>query len=72
MIIDMIKNTVARFRKDEDGIALTEYLVLLGLLVAGVIVAVVGFGDELEAAWNSWASWIDTSIGPTNQNPSGL
>jgi Flp pilus assembly pilin Flp len=41
MIIDMIKNTVARFRKDEDGIALTEYLVLLGLLVAGVIGAVI-------------------------------
>lgn len=62
MIIDMIKNTVARFHKDEDGIALTEYLVLLGLLVAGVIAAVLLFGTELSGAWNSWASWVETSV----------
>jgi pilus assembly protein Flp/PilA len=62
MIIDMIKNTVARFRKDEDGIALTEYLVLLGLLVAGVITAVLLFGTQLSGAWNSWAGWVSTAV----------
>lgn len=62
MIIDMIKKTVARFRKDEDGIALTEYLVLLGVLTAAVILAVAFFGDQLTEAWQSWGSWADTAL----------
>lgn len=57
MIIYMIKNTLDRFRKDDDGIALTEYLILLGLLTAGVIVAVGFFGDNLSTLWNDWADW---------------
>lgn len=62
MLVKMILNIAARFRKDEDGIALTEYLVLLGLLVAGVIAAVLLFGTELTGAWNSWASWVGSAV----------
>jgi len=53
------KNLLARFRRDEDGLALTEYVVLLGLLVAAVIVAVNLFGQNLAGVWSQWATWID-------------
>ena len=33
-------NMVRAFAREEDGIALTEYLILLGLLVGGVIISV--------------------------------
>lgn len=55
-IFDMAK----RFRRDEKGIALTEYLVLLGLLVAGVIAAVILFGEALTDVWTGWANWLDS------------
>lgn len=49
------------FRKEEDGLALTEYLVLLGLLVGGIIVAVGAFGTNLETLWQAWADWVGGS-----------
>lgn len=57
MIIKAI-TMLQSFRKDEDGLALTEYLVLLGLLVGGIIVAVGAFGDNLDVLWQAWADWI--------------
>lgn len=45
-------------RDEEEGLALTEYLILLGLLTAAVITAVGTFGSELGAAWGTWATWI--------------
>ena len=48
------------FAREEDGIALTEYLILLGLLVGGVIVAVSAAGDNLSAAWESWGNFFTT------------
>ncbi len=33
-------NSVRAFAREEDGVALTEYLILLALLVGGVITAV--------------------------------
>ena len=50
--------TLAAFRKEEDGLALTEYLILLGLLVGAVIVAVGAFGTNLNAAWEAWEDYI--------------
>ncbi|MEX0346099.1 MAG: hypothetical protein AB3N20_14335 [Rhizobiaceae bacterium] len=48
------------FRREEDGIALTEYLVLLGLLIGGVILAVIAAGEDLASAWESWGTfWTD-------------
>lgn len=56
--MNKLKAMAIRFADDEEGIALTEYLVLLGLLVAGVIVAVVTFGQELSAVWDTWSAWL--------------
>ena len=46
------------FRKEEDGLALTEYLILLGLLTGTVIVAVLTFGQEVAGTWQDWANWL--------------
>jgi pilus assembly protein Flp/PilA len=47
-----------KFRKEEDGLALTEYLVVLGLLIGGVIVAVEAFGGGLSTVWTNWTTWV--------------
>ena len=43
---------------EEDGAALTEYIVLLGILTAGIIAAINLFGVNATTLWNSWAVWI--------------
>jgi pilus assembly protein Flp/PilA len=51
------------FGREEDGVALTEYLILLGLLVGGVVLTVQLAGNNLEGAWNSWSTfWSDAKI----------
>ena len=49
---------VSRLRDEEDGLALTEYLILLGLLTAAVIGAVLLFGQNLGAQWATWGAWL--------------
>ena len=53
------------FRQEEYGLALTEYLILLGLLVGGVIVGVIGAGNGLEAAWVTWGTFWSTTASYT-------
>jgi pilus assembly protein Flp/PilA len=57
-----IKETIQRFSQEEDGIALTEYLILLGLLVGGVILAVLAFGNALSNLWNGWTAWFSSGV----------
>lgn len=52
-----IAKSLGVLRKDRSGLALTEYLILLGLLTAAVITAVALFGTNLAAAWTTWAEW---------------
>ena len=53
-----IKTLFSQFRRNEDGLALTEYLLLLGLITAGIITAVLGFGDSLSVLWTQWADFM--------------
>jgi pilus assembly protein Flp/PilA len=48
------------FRSDQHGMALTEYLVLLGLLVAGVVGGVSLFSDSAAGVWTRWADFMPT------------
>ena len=64
MVMHKLKNTLARFSKDEDGLALTEYLVLLGLLTGTLILAVVAFGGALNTQWAAWTAWISGELTP--------
>lgn len=57
-MFSMIGRMLSKFRKETSGLALTEYLILLGLLTAVVIGAVVIFGTELGANWQSWGTWM--------------
>lgn len=60
-LISYVFDVQRRLRDDEDGLALTEYLLLLGLLTGAVIAAVLLFGGALAGQWNSWATWMSTS-----------
>jgi pilus assembly protein Flp/PilA len=68
MIIKAI-TLLQSFRKDEDGLALTEYLLLLGLLTGAVILAVIGFGGALGTQWESWNTWLTGSTALTAPAP---
>ena len=57
---------IGAFGREDDGVALTEYLILLGLLIGGLITAVLIAGNSLEAAWAAWGTWWATLT------PSGL
>lgn len=57
------KDLARRFRDEDEGLALTEYLVVLGLMIGGVIAAVTLFGTNLNIAWTQWAGWITTNLG---------
>jgi pilus assembly protein Flp/PilA len=46
------------FAREEDGVALSEYLILLGLLVGGVILAVTTAGENLSTAWEGWGTFF--------------
>jgi pilus assembly protein Flp/PilA len=58
-----ITGIVRAFAAEEDGAALTEYIVLLGILVGGVIGAVTLFGENLNTVWQSWADWVSSVPG---------
>lgn len=59
-----LMNLMTKFKRDEKGLALTEYLILLGLLTAAVITAVLLFGENLGIQWGDWAAWMrDTDLG---------
>lgn len=62
--MNALQYLIARFRKDQSGLALTEYLILLGLLTAAVIAAVLLFGQNLGDAWDAWADWIGVNTDP--------
>lgn len=49
---------IAGFARAEDGAALTEYIVLLGVLIVGVVVAVLAFSAALSNVWTGWAGWL--------------
>jgi len=47
-----------QLKSDNEGVALTEYLLLLALLVGAVIAAVTAFGEASSAIWTAWAFFI--------------
>lgn len=58
MLASKMKSLMTRFGKEESGLALTEYLLLLALLTGAVIGAVLLFGAELGANWTVYANWM--------------
>jgi len=49
--MSQVTNLIARLRRDEDGAALVEYTVLLGILLVGVIVTIGLVGTWISGKW---------------------
>jgi pilus assembly protein Flp/PilA len=47
-----------KFRTDEDGAALIEYTVLLGILVVAVITTIIAVGGWVNVQWTALNSSI--------------
>ena len=50
--MDRMKSLVNSFVKEEDGIAATEYGLLVALVAVVVVALLKGFGTSLTAWWN--------------------
>ena len=50
---------VRNLKKDEDGAALIEYTVLLGILVVAVIATIVAVGGWVNARWTALNAQIN-------------
>jgi pilus assembly protein Flp/PilA len=48
-----VSKLVRRLGKDEEGAALIEYTVLLGILVVAVIATIVAVGVWVNGKWNA-------------------
>ena len=55
-LVKMLSN----FRKDEDGAALIEYTVLLGILVVAVIAIIIAVGTWVNGQWAA----LNTAVNP--------
>ncbi len=53
MLLEQLKNRVNRFKNDEDGAALIEYTVLLGILLIATIAIIVGVGGWIKSEWTA-------------------
>jgi pilus assembly protein Flp/PilA len=51
--MSIIRSLVRRFRKDEDGAALVEYTVLLGILLVAVIAIIGAVGLWINGEWSA-------------------
>lgn len=51
-------NLLSKLRRDEDGAALIEYTVLLGIMLVAVIGTIVTVGGWISGKWNLLSSNI--------------
>jgi pilus assembly protein Flp/PilA len=53
VVLNRFKPVLDRFEKDEDGAALIEYTVLLGIMFVGVIAIIVFVGGWVSGQWSA-------------------
>ena len=53
MLLNQLKSYVSHFKKDEDGAALIEYTVLLGILLIAVIAVIRAVGGWINGEWTA-------------------
>jgi pilus assembly protein Flp/PilA len=53
MLLNQLKSYVSHFKKDEDGAALIEYTVLLGILLIAVIAVIGAVGTWINGEWTA-------------------
>ena len=53
-----LTNLIGRLRRDEDGAALIEYTVLLGIMIVAVIATIVAVGGWINGKWTALNSQL--------------
>jgi len=53
-------NLISKLRKDEDGAALIEYTVLLGILIVAVIATIGMVGTWVSGQWSTLQTSLPT------------
>lgn len=56
-----ILNTVRRFREEEDGAAMVEYSILVGIISAAAITAIIAIGGYVTAAFSGLCDNLNTA-----------
>ena len=59
-VMRILADMAARFRQDEDGAAMIEYTVLLGIITVAVIGFVVAVGGWVSGQWEE----LDGELNP--------
>lgn len=55
-----VTNLVSKLRKDQDGAALIEYTVLLGILIVAVIATITLVGGWVSGQWTALQGALPT------------
>jgi len=58
VVLNCFKPVLDRFEQDEDGAALIEYTVLLGILLVAVIAIIVFVGGWVSGQWSSLSAQL--------------
>ena len=56
-------NAIKRFAADEEGTALMEYTILLGILVVAVITIITTLGTWISAQWKALCDSVPNKTG---------
>lgn len=56
-----LANIAGRFREEEDGAALIEYTILLGIIVVAVITTIGGVGAWVSGKWTALCTDLKTA-----------
>lgn len=59
-----MRNLIAKFRREEDGAAMVEYTVLLGIITVAVIGTVVTVGAWVSGEWGELQTALDAADAP--------
>ena len=57
-------NTLYRFRKDEEGAALVEYAVLLGIILAVTVTVFSSIGTNTKTIFGSLSTMMGSAASP--------
>jgi pilus assembly protein Flp/PilA len=68
-VLEKLLEKSLQFKKQEDGLALTEYLILLGVITGAVVLVVTLFGDQVGGAWNTAVGSIFANCTATGTPP---
>ena len=55
-----VRNFIQKLCRDEDGAALIEYTVLIGILVVAVVATIIAVGGWVNGQWTA----LNTAINP--------